>query len=162
MKYWFLTLITIAGCAGSLAWLIRGRILPGFLVNANQEMVADWHAALMERHRETGSWPDMANPGVFADQMFNLMGAGGRRISNGYMHGREYIRDAATGQILDVYRNPMKITFSGDTCLVVSAGLDGVPGTADDVSSDKVRERDFQETLAQARAALEARAAGKK
>lgn len=157
MKFWILSIITVGGCAGLLTWVIRQKVIPGFLDNANAEMVADWHAGLMDRFRETGTWPDQSDPKRFIDDMFLVVGPDGKRIPGGYMHGRE-----SNLNMVDIYDHPLKFTFSADSCQVTSAGPDGAFGTADDVSSDKVRERYFNETLQEARTALEARPVRKK
>lgn len=162
MKFWFLALITIAGCAGLLAWVVQRRVIPAFVSNTNGEMVADWHGALVDFYKDAKTWPGITDPKLFAEQIFTVVGADGNRISAGYLHGREYNYDWATGQALDIYQRPLKVTFSGASCEVQSAGADGVWGNADDVSSKEVREHAIGETLAEARALSAVRAARKK
>lgn len=162
MKFWLLAILTISASAAALVWTMREKVIPGFIQHANEEMVADWHDGLVDYHKDTKSWPDTANPAVFAQQMFTVIAAGGVRVSAGYMHGRQYNFEAATGHMLDIHQRPMKVDFTGDTCEVRSSGADGVWGTADDVSSKNVTGRhDASESLAEARAKAEARAAGK-
>ena len=48
-------------------------------------------------------------------------------------------RNTAEDVLRDAYGNPMRITFSGASAVVYSAGLDGVFGTADDVNSAAYR-----------------------
>lgn len=160
MKKWLLTLLVIAGCAGSLTWVIRYRVIPRFLANANVELVADWHAGLTECHKETGVWPDPGDPVAFGEKVYVIIGADGRRIEGGYMHGRP--SNYKNGAILDVYQHPMQVTREGDKLLIASAGANRTWGDADDVSSDWARERYQPSTLARARAEAQERAAKKK
>lgn len=160
MKLWLLSLLVIAGCGGTLAWLLSAKIIPRFLANANQEMVADWHAGLTECRAGTGSWPDAADPVKFGEQVYIIPGPDGRRIPGGYMHSRP--SNFNGGQVFDVYEHPMRFTVTGDRLLVASAGANRTWGDADDVTSATARERYQSSTLAQARADAETRAARKK
>ena len=160
MKYWVLSFLVIAGCGGTLTWLIRGKILPGFLASANREMVADWKAGLMECRAETGSWPNPADANAFGEQVYIILGADGRRIEGGYMHGRPSRFHGGT--VWDVYDQPMRIAITGETVLVASAGANQTWGDDDDVTSDQVTERYRPSTLAKARAESETRAQKKK
>lgn len=150
-KFWIVSLIAVAACAGVLTREIRDGVIPGFLKNANEEMVADWKAGLLLRHKETGTWPEWTDGKLFSEQIYILVGPDGRRIPGGYMHGRQSSYNPDSGHVLDVFKNPMKITFQGDDCHVASAGPDGAWGTADDVTSDNVKERYFDETVDEAR-----------
>lgn len=150
-KFWILSLLAIAACAGVLTQVIRDGVIPGFLKNANEEMVADWKAGLLLRYKETGTWPDQTDAKLFSEHMYFLVGPDGRRIQGGYMHGRESSYNQNTGKVVDVFKNPMKLTLQDDQCLVTSAGPDGVWGTGDDVSSDNVKERYLNETVEEAR-----------
>lgn len=160
MKHWLLSLLVITGCAGVLTWLIRYQVIPGFLANANAEMVADWHAGLTHCRQETGSWPDPADPVKFGEQVYIVVGADGRRIPGGYMHGRP--SDYNNGVLYDIYKQPLRLTREGETLHIASAGANGVWGDADDVTSDQVKERYFPPSLVQARAEVEERTKKKK
>ena len=160
MKYWLLSLLVIAGCGGTLMWLIRSKVIPRFLASANEEMVADWHAGLTQCREETGSWPDPNDAKTFGDRVYVILGADGRRIPGGYMHGRP--GRFFGGQVWDVYDQPMHITVTGETLLVGSAGPNQIWGDADDATSDRVTERYLSATLAQARAEADARPSRKK
>jgi hypothetical protein len=160
VKTWLLSLLVIAGCAGSLTWLIRQKVIPAFLANANAERVADWYAGLTECRKETGSWPDPADPIKFGEQVFVVLGADGRRIPGGYMHGRPSFYN--NGILYDIYKQPMRITVDGEKLTVASAGANMMWGDEDDVTSDDVQDRYRPTTLAQARAESEERTKKKK
>ena len=160
MKLWLLSLMVIAICGGVLTWLVRQEVIPRFLANANEEMVADWHAGLTECRAGTESWPDIADPVTFGGQVYVIEGPDGRRIPGGYMHGRPSRFQG--GIVFDVYDRPMRFTINADSLLVASAGANGVWGDADDVTSDKARERYQSSTLAKARDEAGARANKKK
>lgn len=149
MKYWLLSLFVIAGCGGALTFLVRAKVIPRFLASANEEMVADWHAGLTQCREETGSWPDPADAKAFGEKVYIILGADGRRIPGGYMHGRP--GRFFGGQVWDVYDQPMRFNMTGETLLVASAGPNQTWGDADDVTSDRVTERYQSATLAQAR-----------
>ena len=160
MKFWLLSLLVISVCATTLTWLIRQKIIPAFLANANREMVADWQAGLSECRAETGAWPDPAVPDKFGEQVFVVLGVDGRRIPGGYMHGRP--SHFQGGIVWDVYDQPMRLTVTGDQLLVASSGANRTWDDDDDVTSDKVIERYQSGTLAQARAESGIRAQKKK
>lgn len=160
MKLWLLSLVVIAGCGGALTWLVQHKVIPRFLVNANEEMVADWHAGLSECRAETGSWPDIADVATFGAQVFVIEGADGRRIPGGYMHARPTRYHGGIAH--DVYDQPMRFTITGDRLLVASAGANHTWGDADDVTSERARERYQSSTLAEARSEAQARARKKK
>lgn len=160
MKPWLITLLVIIGCAGSLTWLITQKVIPRFLANANEELVADWHAGLSEFREETGSWPDLADPVKFGEQVYIVPGADGRRIEGGYMHGRP--SSNRNGVLYDIYQQPLRVTRDGENLLVASAGANQVFGDDDDVTSDQAKDRYHPSTLAKARAEAEARAAKRK
>lgn len=160
MKPWLLTLIVIAGCAGTLSWLIKGTVIPRFLAHANEERVADWYAAITECHAETGVWPDPANAADFGEKIYVILGADGRRLERGYMHARP--GHYSNGVLYDAFEQPMKVTRDGEKLTVASAGPDKIWSTPDDVTSDQVKERYQPSTLAKARAAAEERAKKKK
>lgn len=160
MKSWLLFLLVIAVCATTLTWIIRRKVIPRFLANANAEMVADWHAGLTECRQETGVWPDPADPIKFGEQIYIVQGADGRRIPGGYMHGRPSFY--ANGILFDVYKQPLRVTRDGENLLVASSGPNQIAGDADDVTSDQVQERYRPTTLAKARAEVEARVQKKK
>lgn len=160
MKTWLLTLLVITGCVGTLSWLIKGTVIPRFLAHANEERVADWHAAITECQQETGAWPDPADPVAFGEKIFVIRGADGRRIERGYMHARP--GQFNNGVLYDAYDQPMTVTRTGDHLLIASAGPDKTWGTPDDVTSDQFKERHQPATVAQARAAAEERAQKRK
>ena len=160
MKPWLITLLVIIGCAGSLTWLITQKVIPRFLANANEELVADWHAGLSECREETGSWPDLADPVKFSEQVYIVPGADCRRIPGGYMHGRP--SSHRNGVLYDVYQQPLRVTREGDKLLIASAGANQVFGDGDDVTSAQALDRYQPSTLAKARAEAAARAAKRK
>ena len=160
MKPWLITLLVIIGCAGSLTWLITQKIIPSFLAKANEELVADWHAGLSECRQETGSWPDLADPVKFGEQVYIVFGADGRRIEGGYMHGRP--SSNRNGVLYDIYQQPLRVTHEGEKLLIASAGANQLFGDGDDVTSDQAQDRYHPSTLAKARAEAEARAAKRK
>ncbi len=160
VKLFLWSLLVPAACAGLLAGLVAKVVIPRFLLQANQEMVADLRGGLSECHAETGSWPDLSDPRQFGLLMYNVIGADGRRIPGGYMNGRS--GEFSGGMLPDVYGQPLKFSVVGDQVLVASSGPNRIWGDADDVSSDQVQERWQPATLAQARAEAEQRAAKKK
>ncbi len=160
VKPYLYAILAIAICAGVLAWTIQRVVVPRFLLEANEETVADWRAGLSECRQETGSWPDLTDARQFGLLMYNVIGADERRIPGGYMHGRT--GEFSGGAIYDVYGQPLKMEVKDDQVLVASAGANGVWGDADDVRSDQVKERYQPSTLAEARAAAEQRVAKKK
>ncbi len=160
MKYWLLSLLVIAGCAGTLAWLIRYQVIPAFLANANEEVVADWHAGLSECRKETGRWPDPSDPVKFGEQVYVIIGADGRRIPGGYMHGRT--GRYSNGVLFDVFDHPLRVSLEGEKLLIASAGPNQTWGDDDDINSDQAKDRYQPSTLAQARAEAEERATRKK
>lgn len=160
MKYWLLSLLVIAGCAGVLTWLIQSRVIPGFLATANAELVADWHAAITQCREETGVWPDPADPVKFGEQIYILVGADGRRIPGGYMHARPSFYN--NGVLYDIYKQPLRVTREGEKLQIASSGANRQWGDADDITSEGVKERYAPSTLAQARAEAEARTKKKK
>ncbi len=136
--------------------MVAGEIV----AKANEELVADWHAGLSECRQETGSWPDLADPVKFGEQVYIVLGADGRRIPGGYMHGRP--SSHRDGVLYDVYQQPLRVTQEGEKLLIASAGANQVFGDGDDVTSDQAEDRYHPSTLAKARAEAEARAAKRK
>lgn len=155
MKYWVLTLVVIAACAGILTVVIQRRVFPEFLASANREMVADIDAALTQLRQEKGAWPDFNNPQTLSEQVFVVRGADDRRIEGGYLHGRP--SRMVQGVFYDVYDRPLKLTIEQDQLTVASAGANGQWGDGDDVSSTTEKERYEPSTLERARAEAEAR-----
>lgn len=148
-----MSIVIIAGTIGAITWLLVERTVPRMLANANEEMVADWKAGLTLRYQETGTWPRQDTLQNFMEDVYILLGANNRRIVGGYMHGRPSKNNGEA--IVDVFNTPLRFTFEGDQCRVVSAGPDRIFGTEDDVSSDTARDRYTPATLADARAAAE-------
>jgi len=153
MKPWLLSVIVVGLCAGTLGWVVRYRVIPRFLASANEECVADWHAALTECREETGSWPDLADISDFTNRVFVVKSSDGRRVDRGYMTGRPW--SYSNGILFDAYKQPMRITRDGEHVVVSSAGANLTWGDADDVTSDQVKERYQPTTLAKLRAAAE-------
>jgi hypothetical protein len=160
MKPWLLSLIVIGLCAGTFAWLVRKNVIPQFLVSANAECVADWHAALTECRQETGSWPDLADIPDFGSRVFIVKSSDGRRVDRGFMTGRPW--HYSNGVLPDAYGEPMRISREGEHLVVSSSGANRTWGDDDDVTSDQVKERYHPITLAEARAAAEAEILRKK
>ena len=48
MRPYLYSILAIAICAGVLAWTIQRVVVPRFLLEANEETVADWRAGLSE------------------------------------------------------------------------------------------------------------------
>ncbi len=160
MKPWLLALLVIAACGLTLTWLIRQKVIPAFLASANEEIVADWHAALTECRAETGVWPDPADPAKFGELVFIVPGADGRRIAGGYMHGRA--SNYHGGIAYDAYSQPLRISVADEKLTVASAGPNRQWGDADDITSALARDRYTTTTLDSARAEAAARTASKK
>jgi hypothetical protein len=160
MKLWLLALIVIGLCVATLGRVVRDQVIPRFRANANEECVADWHAALTECRQETGSWPDLADVPDFTSRVFVVKTSDGRRVDRGYMTGRPWIY--TNGVLFDVYMQPMRLAREGEHLVVSSAGANGSWGDADDVTSDQVKERYVPGSLAKERAAAEAEIALKK
>ena len=152
-KLWLISLVVIAACAWTLTWMVRRKAIPRILAHANEECVADWHAAMTECRQETGTWPDPADPTSFGAQVFIIKSSDGRRVGNGYMTGREGAY--SNGILFDVYHQPMRVSREGEHLVVASSGANKVWGDADDVTSDQVKERYQPTTLAETRAAAE-------
>lgn len=159
MKPWLTAILVIVTCTGTLAWVVFRKVIPSFYANANAECVADWHAAISESRRDTGTWPDPANVTDFVRKVLAVKSSNGRLIGKGYMTGR--IGGYVNGIFYDIYQRPMRWSRDGGHFVISSAGENGVAGDGDDVNSDQVKERYQPTTLEKARVEAEAMVGGK-
>ena len=160
MKSWVLALIVCATCASILIFIVLHRVIPAFYANANVECIADWHSALAECRRDTGSWPDPADKDDFMRRVFVVKDSNGKAVRRGYMTGRPWAY--RNGVAYDAYDRPIRLSQQDEQMVVSSSGANGIWGDQDDVSSDTARERYQPTSLEQAKEQAEAEILKKK
>ena len=161
LRTWFPALAVVATVAAALVFSWERGTVPAMMEGANEELLADLRDAVEERAKSIAAGavlpaegepdgvmdplPAVGDPDRFLMQMIRRKDAvTGELLMDGYFAGRS--ANPRNNRSLDAYGREIRHEVVEGRYRAVSAGLDGVFGTADDRTSDGARSR-FQEKL---------------
>jgi hypothetical protein len=147
MKAWLMVLLVVPLAGWFLIHPMRDKVMPAMVAGGTEQMLAQWRDGMKAFHADEGAFPikptgeDLTTPP-------RLEALGGQNKAS-----KEYMdKTSVRHQFylpLDGWGNPLVFDpeNKGDASHVVSNGADGLPGTADDISSLTARQRNLEVPL---------------
>lgn len=143
MKSWLLTFALIPFLGWILIHPMKDKVMPELLRGGTEQILAQWRDAMIAFKADEGAFPQMIEG--FTKDESRFTGLTGQNKAQKEYLDRHSIRVVLGSKPVDAWETQLVFDpqNTGDQTHIVSAGLDLVIGTEDDIDSLKVPQRNL-------------------